>query len=143
VKKLLSILSAALLVALVLSGPLAHPALATDPCASAQGDPSPPGGGPEPTIAGTVTNASTSTAIAGASMYLYVCLDETSVAVTSTTTNSAGRYIFSDLDGPSWYYVAAGLTGPLANMVPATGTQNPTPLVDVGEGDEYLDLAFE
>ena len=45
-KKLLSILSAALLVALVLSGPIAQPALATDPCSSAQGDPFPPGGGP-------------------------------------------------------------------------------------------------
>jgi len=142
-KKSLSILSAALLVALVLSGSSPHSALATDPCASAQGTPPSPGGDPVPTIAGTVTNASTSTAIAGASMYLYVCLDETSVAVTSTTTNSAGRYVFPDLDGPSWYYVAAGLTGPLANMVPASGTQNPTALVGVGEGDLDLDLAFE
>jgi len=143
VKKLLSILSAALLVALLLSGSLAHSALATDPCASAQDDPSPPGDDPLPTIAGTVTNASTVTPISGASMYLYVCVDEASVEVTSTTTNSAGRYVFSDLDGPSWYYVAAALTGPLANMVPASGTQNPTALVGVGEGDLDLDLAFE
>jgi len=142
VKKLLSILSAALLVALVLSGSIAHSALATDPCASAQGDP-PGGDDPDPTIAGTVTNATTVTPISGASMYLYVCVDETSVAVTSTTTNSSGRYVFSDLDGPAWYYVAAGLTGPLANMVPATGTQNPTALVGVGDGDLDLDLAFE
>jgi len=59
----------ALLCALAFSGLGTPPlALATDPCASAQNSPPAPGDEPLPTIAGTVTNASTITAITGASM---------------------------------------------------------------------------
>lgn len=136
-------LAAVLLTSLALSGlgsPLVH---ATDPCAAVSGDPNPPGSDPVPTISGTISNSSTSTPIAGASVFLYVCVDEISVPAASTTTNSAGRYLFPDLDGPNWYYGAAPLTGSLTNMSPSGATLNPSALVDVGAGEQDLDMTFQ
>lgn len=134
---------AALLSALLVAGPVAPPAHATDPCAVASGSAGAPGDDPAPTIAGTVTDGSTSAPIAGATIELYACVDQTSVFAASTTTNAAGRYGFEGLDGPAWYYVAASLTGPLAGMAPSNGTQSPSVLVAVGDGDPALDLAFD
>lgn len=134
---------AALLAALALGGPFASPARATDPCAEAAGGVGAPGDDPAPTIAGTISDGSTSAPIAGATIELYACVGTTSVFAASTTTDGSGRYGFADLDGPAWYYVAASLTGPLAGMAPSNGTQNPTALVAVGDGDPELDLAFD
>jgi len=134
---------AALLAALALGGPIASPAHATDPCSAANGSPGTPPGEPGPTIAGTVSDGSTSTAIAGATIELYACVGATSVFAASTTTDGSGRYAFDALDGPAWYYVAAALTGPLAGMAPSGGTHNPSELVGVGDGDPALDLAFD
>jgi len=62
--------------------------------------------------------------------------------VTQTTTPSSGAYSFGNLS-QNWYYVEGALTGPLAGKTPASGTSNPTSLIEVGSGVVGLSLAFE
>jgi len=126
----------------LLSSPPA-PVHAASPCDGITGDPNPPIGPGQPDIAGHIVDAGSSAAIAGATVRLYVCDGSTPVLEASSLTLTDGSYAFLDLDGPAWYFVQAVLTGPLAGMTPATGTTNPTNVIDVGAGASGLDLAFE
>lgn len=118
------------------------PALATSPCDSILGDPHPPIGSPEPLIGGSILDASTSTGVSGATVKLYRCQGTSADYVTQTTSNSTGAYSFGSLS-QNWYYVEVALTGPLAGKSPASGTSNPSSLIDVGPGASGLNLAFE
>lgn len=135
-----------LLLAMNLLGDFRNPShvAATGPCDNASlDDPNPPVGEPEPLIAGTVIDASTSTGVWGATVRLYRCNGTTPAQVTSMSTDSYGNFSFPGLTGPKWYYIAVDLSGPLAGMQPASGTANPTSLIDVGAGASGVTLSFE
>jgi hypothetical protein len=130
-----------ILVAVTFSGgPSWHvsPVLASGPCDPIIDDPTPPIGPGEPDIVGTVTNTNTQMGIVGATMMLFVCTGSTASYVDSTTTNTSGNYVFSDLAAPNWYYVQAEVSGMLT---PTGGTQNPSAAVDISDG-ATINFAF-
>jgi hypothetical protein len=112
------------------------------PCSAVTGDPAPPQVDPEPLIAGLVSNAGTSAAIAGATMRLYRCSSGSGVLDATTTTNSTGEYQFADLTR-AYYYVEAVMTGPLAGLTAAQGYPNPSDVIAVGAGDTAVDFRFQ
>ena len=118
------------------------PVAATNPCSTVSGPPPSLPGEPVPTIGGTITLDST-TVVSGATIDLYRCDGTTAVSAGSDTTDSNGDYLFDSLTEDKWYYVEASLTGPLAGKSPATGTDNPSSLIGVGEGDPNVDMDFE
>lgn len=132
----------AALVTLTLVGTPSRSALASSPCDSVAGNPRPPSGPPEPLISGTILYDGTNTGVSGATVNLYRCQGTSSVYVAQTTSASTGAYVFGSLS-QNWYYVEALLTGPLSGMTPASGTSNPTNLIEVWQGVSGLNLSFE
>ena len=120
--------------------PAAH---ATNPCEIIQYDPDPPIGPPDPMIAGTVYNYSTSAGIEGATMKLYRCQSGSAVYQATDTTDASGDYSFTNLADETWYYVEAVMTGPLSGKSPASGTSNPTAAIGIGDSVTDIDLAFQ
>lgn len=137
-----ALLAAGLLAAIGVGHPL-QPLAADGPCDQVSGAPDPPGGGPDPEIAGTVTDANTSSSIEGATMKLYRCYSATPVYLTSDTTDSSGQYAFTSLTPQRYYYVEAALTGPLSGKAPAEGTENPTDPIAIGSSHTDVDFSFE
>jgi len=132
---------AVLLLALAAAQPASPTAHASgNPCSDASPNPGVPGEDPEPTIAGDITD--TSGAVSGATVYLYRCADSTPVLDDTEVTGSSGHYAFASLI-QAWYFVEVSMTGPLTGKVPSQGTENPSPLIEVGEGDPDLDFAFQ
>lgn len=131
----------AALVALSFVAVPTSPALATSPCDSVTGDPHPPVPSPEPLISGAILDG-VSVGVSGATVKLYRCQGTSAVYVTQTTSTSTGAYSFGSLS-ENWYYVEVALTGPLTGKSPASGTSNPSSLIEVGEGILGLSLAFE
>jgi len=133
----------------VSTGGIAHPgdpalrALAAGPCDDVVGSPGPPGGPGEPDISGHIVDGSTSLGIEGATVRLYRCDGTTPTLVATDTTSASGGYAFLDLDAPEWYVVEAVMTGPLSTRAPADGTVNPTAPIDVGPGQDEVNLEFE
>jgi hypothetical protein len=120
-----------------------HPTYATfDPCSLVQGNPGPPSIPPEPTIAGVVSDTSTSTVMVGATMRLYRCVQGVGLLDASTVTDDDGHYAFDDLT-EAYYYVAAVMTGPLAGMEASDGYTNPSAVIAVGDGDPSVAFGFE
>lgn len=115
---------------------------ATGPCDSVTGDPHPPTLPPEPLISGAILDAASYTGVSGVTVQLYRCQGQSAVYVAQTTTPSSGAYSFGNLS-QNWYFVEVALTGPLAGKSPASGTSNPTSLIEVGSGVLGLSLAFE
>jgi hypothetical protein len=133
---------AALLLALVVSTS-ARPAAVSatgNPCEQVNGPAGVPREDPDPLIAGTVTDVMSASGIAGATVNLYRCSGNLGVYVTSATTTSAGQFQFGSLE-QAWYYVEAAMTGPLSGKTPATS--NPSALIEVGDGNEAVDFAFQ
>ena len=118
------------------------PVEASNPCSSVSGNPPPAPGEPEPTIGGIITTDGTND-VSGATITLYRCDGTTAVSVGTDTTDSNGEYLFDGLTDERWHYVEASLTGPLSGKSPSAGTDNPSLLVSVGEGDPNVDLDFE
>ncbi len=131
----------AALVALAFVAVPSTPAIATSPCDSVTGDPHPPAPSPEPLISGTIQD-DVNAGVSGATVKLYRCQGTSAVYVTQTTSTSTGTYNFGSLI-QNWYYVEVSLTGPLAGKSPASGTSNPSSLIEVGEGILGLSFAFE
>ncbi len=132
----------ALIVLALAATPARQPVRATNPCDSITGDPHPPAPQPEPLISGAILDDSTSTGVSGATVKLYRCQGSVAIYVTQTTSSSSGAYGFGGLT-QNWYYVEAALTGPLAGKSPASGTSNPSDLIEVGQGVSGLTMAFE
>jgi hypothetical protein len=118
------------------------PASADGPCDAVINDPTPPIGGGEPDIVGTITDDNTHSGISGATVQLFRCLGGIGVQVGNATSGSSGGYAFDDLYAPAWYYVQVPLTGPLSGMSPSGGTLNPSAPVDLADG-AVIDLSFE
>lgn len=129
------------LIAFALVAAPSSPARATSPCDSITGDPHPPAPSPEPLISGAILDA-VNAGVSGATVKLYRCQGTSAVYVTQTTSTSTGAYSFGSLS-QNWYYVEVALTGPLAGKSPTSGTNNPSSLIEVGEGVLGLSLAFE
>lgn len=130
------------ILALVVVAVPSLPTYATTPCDSITNEPRPPAPSPEPAISGTILDAASSTGVSGATVNLYRCSGTSAVYVTQTTSNSNGAYSFASLS-QNWYFVEVSLTGPLAGKSPASGTMNPSSLIEVWQGVVGLDLAFE
>lgn len=132
------------LVVLVLAGAPGHPARTAgatfDPCSLVLGDP--PIDDPEPTIGGTITNASTLAGIQGATVELFQCQSGTGVSGGTTSTGSGGAYTFSVTPG-YYYFIQAQTTGPLLNMQPAQGVNNPSAAHGVGPSIGNVNFAFQ
>ena len=109
-----------------------------DPCASASGDPGPPGGEPEPFISGTVIDAGSQAGLSGLTVKLYRCVSGSGTQVASQTTSSSGAFAFMGLTYPYWYYVLVDTAD-----LPASPTLNPTAPIAVGDGQAGLVLAFQ
>jgi hypothetical protein len=137
-------LSGVLLTALLLGGSFLVPqdAAASGICSGSLGDPRPPSGQPDPMIGGSVTNAATNSPVPSTLVKLYRCDGTTATLAKTTTTNNSGQYSFGSLTNWKWYYVDVPLTGPLSNMLPASGTNNPSAAQDVGPGNTNLNFAF-
>ena len=106
----------------------------------------PPRTDPEPVVGGEVTDAgSDNSPIENAVMRLYMCnlATPTPTLVATTETDNEGLYSFPDLTPENWYYVEAVMSGPLASMTPASGTENPSIAVGLGDSVTDLDFAFE
>jgi len=131
----------AALVALALVAASNGPALASSPCDTITGEPRPPAPSPEPLISGTILDT-VNAGVSGATVKLYRCQGTSAVYVNQTTSASTGAYSFGSLS-QNWYYVEVALTGPLAGKSPASGTSNPSSLIEVWQGVAGLNLAFE
>jgi len=115
----------------------------TNPCEAVPSGPPDPIEDPEPTVGGVLVNATTQARISGATVHLYQCDEAGNASLFDTETSMAnGFYSFADLER-AYYYVEVAMTGPLAGMEPAAGTQNPSHLVAVGLGDPNVDFDFE
>lgn len=139
------LLSLAVLAAIVMTPKVwdVSSAHASGPCQNAGADPDPPIGQPDLVIGGRVTLNSTS-AVEGATVKLFWCDGSTAVQAAGTETGSNGDYEFtSELVEGKWHYVAVALTGPLTGASPAVGTNNPSPLIAVGYGDDDVGFDFE
>lgn len=115
-------------------------ALASDPCAAAQG--APPYDDPDPAIGGVVTDVDGNAGVYGATVRLYVCVSGAGVLDDSMSTGINGVYEFN-VDPQEHYYVEVLLTGPLAGYVATSGTENPSELLAVGPSFSDVDFAFE
>lgn len=133
----------AVLLALLQLSQSISPAYASDPCDTISADPRPPTGPTDPLIGGTVVDLDSAAGVSGATVTVYVCDDSTPSLAGTTTTDNSGEFTFASLGGPDWYYVEVSLTGPLSGMQPASGTPNPSDLIDIGPGDESLYFEFE
>ena len=127
------------LAALLLQG--SDRSFASDPCSGLpEGTPI---NNPEPDVGGAVTeNVNSHPPIQGATLELFKCVSGTGVSHGTDTTDSSGIYEFAGVDEDEWYYVEALITGPLAGMVPSSGTSNPSQAVWVGP-DADVDFEFE
>lgn len=113
------------------------------PCNEVSG--SPPKSDPQPTIGGDVVDAGNGNSpVSGASMRLYRCGQSPQPTLVDTvTTNSSGQYLFATVEPGFYYYVEAVMSGPLSGMTPASGTENPSNAVGIGDSVSDLDFAFE
>jgi len=130
--------------ALALAAGLAHPdpSRATDnPCLAAEGDPDPPIGQPQPEMKGSVRDHAAG--VEGAIVHLFRCNGATAAQVATTATDVNGQYAFTNLTPGRWYYVEVQMSGPLAGKSLASGTQNPTALIGIGNSATGVDFALE
>ena len=63
--------------------------------------------------------------------------------VETVYTSESGHYSSSSLTPEYCYYVEAALTGPLAGMTAASGTENQSDAAGLGDDVTDLDLEFE
>ena len=116
----------------------------TSPCDAIVNAPIPPTTPPEPYWDGTVSNATTSSGISGATIRLFKCNGTNSPSeVDSTTTDSNGDYRFEGFAPGSYYFAQADMTGPLFGMTVASGSENPTEALPVGPSRSGVDMVFE
>jgi hypothetical protein len=115
----------------------------TSPCEAVNGDPGPPSMPPKPTLGGTVSDHADGSGISAASLKLYKCNAGVATLFSSAQTDSAGSYLFSDLEAGYFYYVEADLTGALSGMSAAGATENPSLAIGLSPSASGVDLSFE
>ena len=126
------------------SAPAVSPVVASgSPCDNVPNSPPGPPTGPDvPLVAGDITDASTGNPITNASVELYQCATSGDVLISTVQTDTNGAYSISGLSA-GYYYVQALYSGPLSGKSPAGATQNPSALIEVGDGDGDLGMSFQ
>ena len=134
---------AGLLAGLVAGPPTLQQVGATDPCLPVSSAPRPPIGDPEVTVAGRVIDAATGGGIAEVAMDLFRCGTSSATLVAQVASDSGGYYAFEGVTAGHYYYVEAEPNGPLEQMVVASGSQNPSDAIGLGDSATGVNFAFE